>query len=122
MRRQTLQVTIASVLGCVILALAPMPASAQSGSDTCVERGHKPGSAGFYRCLQGLQTGGTSGLGALQNPRKSEAEKVLESAPDNAIGEFTGGAIEGASNPDPDLLKQLEPSDLTPTAPGEVRR
>jgi hypothetical protein len=92
------------------------PAATQQGYQTCISQGHKPGSNGFYRCLQSLR-----GSGADSSAKKGtagSADSIISGSSDDAVGGYTGGPIEGASNPDPDLLKQLEKDDLTPSGPG----
>ena len=104
-----------AAFGIIGIAVAS-PATAQKGYQTCINQGHKPGSNGFYRCLESARTSGadssakqgTSGSAGLINSGNSE----------DAVTGYSGGPIEGASNPDPDLLKQLEKDDLTPSGPG----
>lgn len=103
-------------LGIAALVLAT-PAAGQEGYQTCISQGHKPGSNGFYRCLQSLR-----GSGADSSAKKGtsgSAGSIISGDSDDAVTGYTGGPIEGASNPDPDLLKQLEKEDLTPSNPGK---
>lgn len=104
-----------AAFGITALVLAT-PAATQQGYQTCISQGHKPGSNGFYRCLQTLQ--GSEKDSPAKKGTSGSAGSIISGNSDDAVGGYTGGPIEGASNPDPDLLKQLEKEDLTPSNPG----
>lgn len=92
------------------------PAATQQGYQTCISQGHKPGSNGFYRCLQSIRGSATDS--SVKKGTSGSAGSIISGNSDDAVSGYTGGPIEGASNPDPDLLKQLEKDDLTPSGPG----
>ncbi len=104
-----------AAFGITALAITP-PAAAQEGYQTCISQGHKPGSNGFYRCLQSVR-GSTSGT-TTKKESSGSAGSIISGNSDDAVSGYTGGPIEGASDPDPDLLKQLGKDDLTPSGPG----
>lgn len=92
------------------------PAAAQEGYQTCINQGHKPGSNGFYRCLQSVRSSAADST--TKKKDSGSAGSIISGSSDDALSGYTGGPIEGASDPDPDLLKQLGKDDLTPTGPG----
>ncbi len=96
--------------------VATTPAAAQEGYQTCISQGHKPGSNGFYRCLQSVRGSATDS--SKKKASSGSAGAIISGDSDDAVSGYTGGPIEGASNPDPDLLKQLGKDDLTPSGPG----
>ena len=104
-----------------LITAASTPASAQqSSAEFCIGLGHKPGSANYYRCLEAHQNVKPQGLDSLTkgtDKKKDEAQNLLTGSPEGALGEFPGITTEGATSPDPDLLKQLEQGDLSPTTP-----
>ena len=93
-----------------------MPAAAQEGYQKCISQGHKPGSNGFYRCLQSVRGSATDA--STKKGSTGSAGSIISGNSDDAVSGYTGGPIEGASDPDPDLLKQLGKDDLTPSGPG----
>jgi len=80
-------------------------AFAEDAVENCMQQGYRPGTPGFFQCLQA----------ALANKRASEGENLDIGAtgstspgnPDNAITDYSGSSMEGATSPDPDILKQL---------------
>ena len=83
-------------------------AVAQSAGHACIQQGHKPGTAGFYHCLQEAgsnQTGGSESQS--QSGEAGEAESILSGSPENAVTDYTGSTMSGATSPDPNILKQL---------------
>ena len=125
--RNLKRVTRKSVSAAVLLITAAWtPASAQqSSAEFCIGLGHKPGSANYYRCLEAHQNVKPQGLDSLtkgsDGKKKDEAENLLTGSPESALGEYPGITTEGATSPDPDLLKQLEQGDLSPTAPSSEK-
>ena len=108
-------------LAVFLMAVAATAATAQqSSAEFCIGLGHKPGSANYYRCLEAHQNVKPQGLDSLTKGtegKKDDAESLLTGPPEGALGELPGITTEGATSPDPDLLKQLEQGDLSPTAP-----
>jgi hypothetical protein len=95
-----------AVLGSFAAMPLSEPALAQSAGQACIQQGHKPGTAGFYRCLQ--EVGGSEGGGEGGGEGQSgEAESILGGSPDNAVTDYTGSTMSGATSPDPNILKQL---------------
>ena len=88
--------------------LAPSTAFAQNAFEDCVQQGFRPGTAGFYQCLQG---GGASQQGGEpESPDTGEAGSILGGNPDNAVTDYSGGSsMDGATTPDPEILKPLNP-------------
>lgn len=82
-------------------------AVAQDAGHACVQQGHRPGSAGFYRCLQEAGGSEASAGGEQQSGAPGEAESILSGSPENAVTDYTGSTMSGATSPDPDILKQL---------------
>lgn len=104
-----------AAFGITALAITT-PAATQEGYQTCISQGHKPGSNGFYRCLQSIRASAADS--AKKKESSGTAGSIISGDSDDALSGYTGGPIEGASDPDPDLLKQLEKDDLTPSGPG----
>lgn len=97
---------VAPVLVVGLLGLAvPPPAFAQDAMQSCIQKGFKPGSSGFYRCLQ--QSGGSERPTTEKKQESGDAGSILGGSTDNAVTDYSGSSMEGASAPDPDLLKQL---------------
>ena len=91
-------------LAALVVSVSIAPAWAQSVVQDCIQQGFKPGTAGFYHCLQ--QSGGS------ESTESSPAEpgdpaSILSGNPDNAVTDFSGSSMEGATAPDPNILKQL---------------
>lgn len=97
-----------SMLPAVLLyALASAgPAQAQSVMEQCIQRGFKPGTSGFYRCLQDV-SGGSGGQG--QKDANGDAGSILGGDPQDAVSDFTGSSMDGATAPDPNVLKNFNP-------------
>jgi hypothetical protein len=87
-----------------LLLFGPATAAAQNTGQNCVDQGFKPGTAGFYNCLQ---SAGESDSGLPQPSGDSDSDSGSQTDPDNAVTDFTGSTMDGATAPDPDLLKQL---------------
>ncbi len=104
-----------AALGMVASGFAA-PAASQQNSQVCINQGHKPGSNGFFRCLQSLQDSGTDS--SAKEGLSGTAGSAASSSSDGVLTGYSGGPIEGATDPDPDLLKQLGKDDLTPSNPG----
>jgi len=102
----------AAVLMSFVALVAPSSAIAQSAVQECIQQGFKPGTAGFYHCLQG-NTGGEGG--DSQDAGSGEAASILSGDPDNAVTDYSGSTMDGATAPDPNILKQLNPGG----APGQ---
>ena len=83
--------------------LGPTAAFAQGALEECLQRGFRPGTVGFYQCLQG---GGGEGS-EPQSSESTEQEAVSGGDPENAATDLSGSSMEGATAPDPDILKQL---------------
>lgn len=81
-------------------------ALAQSAGHACIQQGHKPGTAGFYHCLQEAGSN-QAGSSESQSGEAGEAESILSGSPENAVTDYTGSTMSGATSPDPDILKQL---------------
>lgn len=107
-----MKISSKSLVPCVAAALSllggllsgPAPAIAQGVVQDCVDRGFKPGTAGFYHCLQ---TASASESSELQSSEDNDTGSNLESDADSAAADVTGSTMEGATAPDPDILKQL---------------
>jgi hypothetical protein len=83
-------------------------ALAQSTAQACIQQGYKPGTAGFYHCLsEGSSNSGSGSLGEAQSSEPGEPESILGGSPENAVTDYTGSTMSGATSPDPDILKQL---------------
>ena len=97
------------ILSAAIAAAIGGPAFAQSVGQACIQQGHKPGTAGFYHCLQEGSGGGeAAGSGVEpQGADTGEAGSILGGSPDNAVTDYTGSTMSGATSPDPNILKQL---------------
>ncbi|MEM9682822.1 MAG: hypothetical protein AAF942_06135 [Pseudomonadota bacterium] len=100
-RRRVAPVFVVGLLGPAV----PLPAFAQDAMQSCIQQGFKPGSSGFYRCLQ--QSGGTDRPTTEKKQESGDAGSILGGSSDNAVTDYSGSSMEGASAPDPDLLKQL---------------
>ena len=98
-----------------------MSASAQQSSpEFCIGLGHKPGSANYYRCLeahQNVQPQGLDNLSKGSGGKQGESESQLIRTPEAGVGDSSGVTTEGATSPDPKLLKQLEQGDFSPKTP-----
>lgn len=79
---------------------------------SCIQKGFKPGSSGFYRCLQ--QSGGADRSTTDTKPDSSDPGSILGGPTANAVTNYSGSSMEGANAPDRNLLKQLN-SGSTPT-------
>lgn len=116
--------TFRLMLGALILTTAVItfgcgPALAQSVGQACIQQGHKPGTAGFYYCLQegsGARSagGGEPQGGEPQGADTGEAGSILGGTPDNAVTDYTGSTMSGATSPDPNILKQLNAPNRAP--------
>ena len=108
-------------LATFLISGAWTPAVAQQSSpDFCIGLGHKPGSANYYRCIEAHQNVQPQGLDSLTKGsagKKDEAESLLTGTPEGALGDSPGITTEGATSPDPNLLKQLEQGDFSPKSP-----
>jgi hypothetical protein len=100
--------TLYSALFLSLTALAAMagtaPAHAQSVMQDCIQQGFKPGTAGFYHCLQ--ESTGAENPDS-QNSGAGDPASILSGDPDNAVTDFSGSTMDGATSPDPNILKQL---------------
>jgi len=91
---------------------APRLAYAQTaGMQDCIQQGYKPGTAGFYHCLQEstASSGGAGipGTGVDNGPATGDVGSILKGQPQDAVTDYSGSSMEGATSPDPDILKQL---------------
>ena len=107
-RRRVAPVFVLALLGPTV----PLPTLAQDAMQSCIQKGFKPGSSGFYRCLQ--QTGGADRSTTEQKPDSGDAGSIPDLRFRRADTMYSGSSMEGANAPDPDLLKQLN-SGSTPT-------
>lgn len=82
------------------------PAHAQSVMEQCIQQGFKPGTAGFYRCLQ--ETSGSDGENTQDIP-SGDAGSILNGDPQDAVSDYSGSTMDGATAPDPSILKQFNP-------------
>jgi len=82
------------------------PAHAQSVMEQCIQRGFKPGTAGFYRCLQ--ETSGSDRENIKDTPN-GDAGSILSGEPQDAVSDYSGSTMDGATAPDPSILKQFNP-------------
>lgn len=91
-------------LATLVVSVATVPARAQSAVQECIQQGFKPGTAGFYHCLQG-----SGGSESTESPTTESGDpaSILSGNPDNAVTDFSGSSMEGATAPDPNILKQL---------------
>lgn len=80
---------------------------AQSVPQQCIEQGHKPGTAGFYRCLQ--ETPADSGSKSALGSKNGDAESILRGNPQDAVSDYAGSSMDGATKPDPNILKNFDP-------------
>jgi hypothetical protein len=96
-----------AVLSLGVAMTVPGFALAQSTAQACIQQGHKPGTAGFYHCLEGGGNSGSGSLGEAQSSEPGEPESILGGSPENAVTDYTGSTMSGATSPDPDILKQL---------------
>lgn len=96
-----------AVLSLSVATIASEAAYAQSAGQACIQQGHKPGTAGFYRCLQEAGGGEAGSGGESQSGETGEAESILGGSPENAVTDYIGSTMSGATSPDPDILKQL---------------
>ena len=103
------------VLSLVVAMAVPGFALAQSTAQACIQQGHKPGTAGFYHCLsEGGGSSGSGSLGEAQSSEPGEPESILGGTPENAVTDYTGSTMSGATSPDPNILKQLNAPTRTP--------
>jgi hypothetical protein len=80
-------------------------AFADDAVEDCMQQGYRPGTPGFFQCLQA----------ALANQRASQGESLdlgeggstSHGNPDNAVTDYSGSSMDGATAPDPNILKQL---------------
>ena len=86
------------------MLLGSSAALAQGVVEECIQQGYKPGTAGFYHCLQ---SGSHSRSDSSQSPQSGEAGSILNGDPDNAVTDYSGSTMDGAPSPDPKILKQL---------------
>jgi hypothetical protein len=87
-------------------------AQAQSVMDQCIQNGFKPGTSGFYRCLQEESgSGDDSDLGSKE--QSGEAGSILTGDPQNAVTDYSGSSMDGASAPDRNILKNFNPGGPT---------
>lgn len=107
-RRRVAPVFVVALLGPTV----PLPALAQDAMQNCIQKGFKPGSSGFYRCLQ--QSGGADRSTTDTKPDSGDPGSILSGSADNAVTDYSGSSMEGASAPDPDLLKQLNSGSTPP--------
>ena len=107
-RRRVAPVFVLALLGPTV----PLPTLAQDAMQSCIQKGFKPGSSGFYRCLQ--QSGGADRSAVDTKPDPGDPGSILGGSTDNAVTDYSGSSMEGANAPDPELLKQLN-SGSTPT-------
>jgi hypothetical protein len=106
--------SILAVLGLSLTMVFSGFALAQTGANACIQQGHKPGTAGFYHCLQETSSSRSGGSGEAQNGETGEAESILGGSADNAVTDYTGSTMSGATSPDPNILKQLDTPRRTP--------
>jgi len=108
MRFGTIRLMTATLfLGAALATVVANPALAQSTGDDCVQKGYKPGTAAFYRCLQDSAASGESSGSESQGPDTGEAGSILGGSPDSAVTDYSGSTMSGATTPDPNILKQL---------------
>ena len=100
MRHTALILTLATLA----VSVSTVPVRAQSAGQECIQQGFKPGTAGFYHCLQG--SGGSDSTES-PTPESGDPASILSGNPDNAVTDFSGSSMEGATAPDPNILKQL---------------
>lgn len=90
-----------------IALCASASSQAQSAPDQCIQQGHKPGTAGFYRCLQETQS--DSGTESVLGSQNGDAESILRGNAQDAVSDYTGSSMDGATKPDPNILKNFDP-------------
>lgn len=105
MRFGTICLTTVSYI--VVTAFTAVAAQAQSAADSCLRQGYKPGTPAFYRCLQDKTAAQGHKSGKLKSPDTGEAGSILGGSPDNAVTDYSGSTMSGATTPDPNILKQL---------------
>lgn len=81
------------------------PALAQSVMEQCIQKGFKPGTSGFYHCIQ--ETSGSPE--SDQDTPSGDAESILKGNPQDAVSDYSGSTMDGATAPDPNILKQFNP-------------
>lgn len=90
----------------LLAVLLGAPAAlAQNAVEDCMEQGYRPGTAGFFQCLQSAEAARRQS--EVESPATGEAGSILNGSPDNAVTDYSGSSMEGATTPDPDILKQL---------------
>jgi len=99
----TIATAIASAISC-----APAPSMAQSTPDSCIQQGHKPGTAGFYHCLQ-EGSSASSNESSLVDTKNGDAGSIPKGDPQDAVSDYAGSTMDGATKPDPDVLKNFNP-------------
>jgi hypothetical protein len=96
----------AAAVAALAVLLGSTGALAQNAIEDCMQQGYRPGTAGFYQCLQSA-TANQRG-NEPESPDTGEAGSILGGSPDNAVTDFSSGSsMEGATTPDPEILKQL---------------
>ena len=85
--------------------LCPVTAFAQNAVEDCIEQGYRPGTIGFYQCLQSAAAGQEST--GPEVPDTGDAGSNVNGNPDEAGTDYSGASMEGATAPDPNILKQL---------------
>jgi len=96
----------AAAAATLTVLLGPTAALAQNAIEDCMQQGYRPGTTGFYQCLQNATANQRSG--EQESPDTGEAGSILGGSPDNAVTDYSGGSsMEGATTPDPEILKQL---------------
>lgn len=99
--------TVATAIAAAV-SYAPAPAFAQRAPDECIQQGHKPGTPGFYHCLQENASRGGNEGGLVDTP-KGDAGSILKGDPQDAVSDYAGSTMDGATKPDPDVLKNFTP-------------
>lgn len=89
------------------LLCGPTSTRAQSVGQQCIEQGHKPGTAGFYHCLQ--ETSSRDSAKSGLESQDQDAGSILSGDPQNAVSDYAGSTMDGATKPDPDILKNFDP-------------
>jgi hypothetical protein len=91
-----------AALGAFLPAAA---AFAQDAVEDCMQQGYRPGTPGFFQCLQAAVANKRASEG--ESPDTGEAGSTPHGNPDNTVTDYSGSSMDGATSPDPDILKQL---------------
>lgn len=96
----------AAIVLTLTIAASPTAVHAEGAAEHCLAQGYRPGTAGYFHCIETTESAQSSGLDVSGN---GDAGSILRGTPDNAVTDYSGSSMEGATKPDPNILKQFNP-------------